>query len=173
MYNLAAVRAAVSLMYGMSFAGVWGQDGVYPAAVTLEPWPVLMELGSTHMCGGKSRPFPGILWSWFSRVSVCCHSPRSHWGTVGPAQPLLSPLELSSPSHWNPRVQLHSLLCLFWHFLLRGLQVYPSMSVSVTKPHVFKVPLPWSCDWTVPRLLPVESSRLSSGWALTRASVAA
>lgn len=122
---------------------------------------------------GQVQALPWHLWSWFSRVSVCCHSPWSHWGTVGPLSPCFHPSNCPLPSHWNPRVQLYSLLCLFWHFLLRGLQVYPSMSVSVTKPHLFKVPLPWSCDWTVPRLLPVESSRLPSGWALTRASVAA
>lgn len=70
--------------------------------------------------------------------------------------------ELSSPQPLDPRAQPHSLLCLFWCLLIRGLQVYP-MFVSVTKPLVFKVPPPWSCDWTVPRLLPLESSRFPSG----------
>lgn len=98
MYNLAAVRAAVSLMNGMSFAGVWGQDGVYPAAVTLEPWPVLMELGSTHMCGGKSRPFPGIFGPGFPE-SQCA---ATHPGVTGVqwdlSAPAFTPRTVLSPA---------------------------------------------------------------------------
>lgn len=105
MYNLAAVRAAVSLMYGMSFAGVWGQGGVYPAAVTLEPWPVLMELGSTHVWGQvQALPWhPLVLVS--QSLSVLPLTPESlgYSGTCSapaftPRTVLSQPLEPSSPA---------------------------------------------------------------------------
>ena len=80
---------------------------------------------------------------------MCCHLPWAPW----------CPVELLSLCFHRG----HSMLCLFWRFLLRGLQVYPSTSVSVTQPRVFKVPPPWICDWTVLRLLPLASSRLPSG----------
>lgn len=87
-----------------------------------------------------------------------CPGPQSQCAAAYPGLPGVQWNLLSLSFHCR-----HSLLCLFWPFLLRGLQVYPSMSVSVTEPHVFKVPSPWSCDWTVPRLLPLVSSRLPSG----------
>lgn len=128
-----------------------------PAAVTLEPWPVLMELGSAQIVGTDpgpqsqcAAPYPGVTavqWDLLSLRTVLSTA-------TGPSSPAsLSALFVLAFS--DKRVTSVSYVCI------------------CHQTPCFQGPSTLELWLDSPRLLPLESSRLPSGQALTQASVAA